>query len=346
MYRKFVYLVSLIIVMGLVSGAKGDLIDSFNPPETLAQSTEGVTDGTYSLERNFTAGHNFIDRPSGNLIEVLNANEILQIDVTTSLTAAEAGNYLQLRFVLQGGSEADNYYIEGPLVNIASPDGTPTTTTVSFNYKPELVNGPLMTWAKIRIVNNSGGEGVVYYDNFQVLSPPPPPAAVLIGDFEDESLDNWSATGDGTAVLSNSTTGVTSGSGSLSVKTTGGYWAIAWNAPTVPETLDETKLTFDVAMIASEWPVDNWTKVADKIALNSESPDGWKEYTDTTAINKLTGESVSLDWGRWSEDTPDIIKTFTVDISDYDLTDANWFQIQIALQGGDGQAHFYIETAH
>jgi len=354
MFRKMMYLVSLIIVLGLVSGVKADLIDSFesgpgaweiiNPPETLAQSTEGVTDGTYSLERNFTAGFHFIDRASSNLIDVLNANETLEVDVTTSLTTEQVGTYLQQRIILQGGSETDNYYIEGPLISVASPDGTPTTTTVTFDYKAELVNGPLMNWAKIRLVNNSDGEGVVYYDNLRVVSPPPPPSITVIGDFEDGSLDNWVAAWDGSPVLANSTTGVTSGSGSLSLKTTGGYWALQWNAPTVPASLAGRKLAFDLTMVASEWPIDNWTKVADKIALNSDSADGWKEFTDTTAIDKLTGESVSLDWKRLSDTTPDVVKTYTLDISGYDLTGAAWLQINISVQGGDGQAHFYIDN--
>jgi len=354
MFRKMMYLVSLIIVLGLVSGVKGDVIDSFesgpgaweimNPPETLAQGTEGVTDGASSLERNFTAGFNFIDLSVGSFVDALNANETLEVDVTTSLTTEQVGTYLQTRIILQGGGETDNYYIEGPLISVASPDGTPTTTTVTFDYKAELVNGPLMNWAKIRLVNNSDGEGVVYYDNLRVVSAAPAPAATVIGDFEDSSMDNWVAAWDDDPILENSTTGVTSGSGSLSVTTTGGYYCLQWDAPTIPESLADQSLQFDLTMIASEWPVGQWTKVADKVAVNSDGASGWVEYTSATAIDKISGDATSADWGRWSDTDPDAIKTYTVDISDYDLTGATWFQIVISIQGGDGLAHFYFDN--
>ncbi len=167
---------------------------------------------------------------------------------------------------------------------------------------------------------------------------------VVIGDFEAGSMDNWGPTWEGTPVFESSTTGVTLGNESLSVLFTDGYWGIQWNAPSVPETLAGTTLTFDLTMIASEWPVGQWTKVADKIALNSDSPSGWTEYTTTTAIDQLTGESASLDWGRWSDTEPDAIKTFSVDISDYDLTGATWFQINISIQGGTDQGHFYFDN--
>ncbi|UCC96488.1 MAG: hypothetical protein JSW66_11665 [Phycisphaerales bacterium] len=166
----------------------------------------------------------------------------------------------------------------------------------------------------------------------------------VIGDFEDGSLDGWGPAWDGSPVLASSTTGVTSGSGSLSVTTTGGYYCLQWDAPTVPESLAGQSLMFDLTMIASEWPVNLWTKVADKVALNSDGPSGWKEYANATAIDTLTGESTSTDWGRWWDTAPDVVKTYSVDISDYDLTGATWFQIVIAIQGGDGLGHFYFDN--
>ena len=168
-------------------------------------------------------------------------------------------------------------------------------------------------------------------------------ADVVIGDFED-GMDNWVAGWEGSPVLANSTIGVTSGNESLSVTSTGGYWCLQWNAPTVPRSVNGYRLEFDLTMIASEWPVSLWTKVADKIALNSDGPSGWKEYTNTTAIDRLTGESTSLDWGRWSDAEPDALKTYSLEITDYDLTGATWFQINIAIQGGDGVAHFYFDN--
>jgi len=356
MCKKMIYLVSLFIVLGLVSGAKGDVIESFetgvdawiltDPAETLAQSTEGVTDGTSSMQRNFTPGWHEIDLDISGFVDVLNANYTLEIDVTTSVTAEEMGGYFQQAIVLQGGNAEGSYYLQSPVVDVASPDGTPTTTTVSFDYAPELAIGPLTGWAKIRLVGNTGTgpNGVLYYDNLRAVSAAPPPTSVVIGDFENGSLDNWMEAWEGSPVLVNSTIGVTSGSGSLSVTTTDGYYCLQWNAPTVPASMAGQSLVFDLTMIASEWPVDAWTKVADKVALNSDGATGWKEFTSATAIDRLTGAPTSLDWGRWSDTEPDAVKTYTVDISDYDLTGATWFQINITIQGGDGLGHFYFDN--
>ncbi|UCC99029.1 MAG: hypothetical protein JSW66_03915 [Phycisphaerales bacterium] len=354
MIKKIMGLLSLVLALALVSTGYGALIDSFedgpgaweimDPPETLAQSTEGVTDGSYSLQRNFTAGWHHIDLGLG--FGIFNTNDTLEVDVTTSVTSDQVGGYLNGVIVLQGGNADGSYYLQSPQVDIASPDGTPTTTTVSFNYEPELVNGPLTGWAKIRLITNAGGDGILYYDNLRVVSSAPPPSrpTVVIGDFEDGSLDNWGPAWDGSPVLANSTIGVTSGSGSLSLTTTGGYYCLQWDAPTIPESLAGHSLVFDLTMIASEWPVGLWTKVADKVALNSDGPSGWKEFADVNAIDKLTGESTSTDWGRWWDTAPDVVKTYSVDISDYDLTGATWFQIVIAIQGGDGIGHFYFDN--
>ncbi len=168
-------------------------------------------------------------------------------------------------------------------------------------------------------------------------------AMAVIGDFEG-GLDNWKAAWEGSPVLANSTNGVTSGAGSLSLTTTGGYYCLQWNAPTVPKTLAGTKLQFDLTMIASEWPVGLWTKVADKVALNSNGTSGWKEFTGATVVDKLTGATASADWGRWLDAAPDVQKTYTVDISNYDVTGATWFQINISVQGGNGTGHFYFDN--
>jgi hypothetical protein len=168
----------------------------------------------------------------------------------------------------------------------------------------------------------------------------------VIGDFEGGSMDNWVA-GDANnpSVLTNSTTGATLGNGSLAVKLGGGgYWCLTWNAPTVPETLAGVKLQFDLTMIQSEWTQNNWTKVADKIALNSNGASGYQEYNNlAVAKDRVTGDPVPLDWGPWG---PDALKTYTLDISDYDLTDANWFQIGISIQQNptEGSGYFYIDN--
>ena len=181
MCKKLILLVSVVLALGLVPIGHGATIDSFesgvgaweimDPAETLAQSTEGVTDGTYSMQRNFVSGWHEIDLGLG--FEVFNSNDTLEVDVTTSLTAEQVGWYFEHLIILQGGNAGGSYYLEGPLVSVASPDGTPTTTTVAFNYGPALADGPLTDWAKIRLVNNTGGDGVLYYDNLRAVAPAP-----------------------------------------------------------------------------------------------------------------------------------------------------------------------------
>jgi hypothetical protein len=173
---------------------------------------------------------------------------------------------------------------------------------------------------------------------------------MLIGNFEGGSADGWKPAWEGSPVLvAGSTIGVTRGSGSLRVTTNGGYYCLIWYASTVPTTLSGKVLTFDLSMIVSQAP-GGWTKVADKIALNSNGPLGWREYgpassrpTSITVTDKSTGLPSSFDWDHsWAGD---VTKTFSVDISDYDLTGATWFQIIISIQGGDGVGHFFFDNA-
>jgi hypothetical protein len=169
---------------------------------------------------------------------------------------------------------------------------------------------------------------------------------VVIGDFES-GLDNWVAGFQGSPTLSTSTVnGVTSGSHSLAVKIgdSSGYWGLQWNAPSVPTLPAGTRLIFDLTMVQSEWPGGTWTKVADKVAINSNSPAGWKEFTPPLFFDTLTGAALTAaDWGGWS---PTITKTYSVDISSYNLTGATWFQLIISIQenSATGAGYFYFDN--
>lgn len=169
--------------------------------------------------------------------------------------------------------------------------------------------------------------------------------AGVIGNFE-AGLDNWTASWEGTATLANSTTAgtVTLDAQSLAVKISDtGYWELQWNAPVIPASMTNAKLTFDLTMIASEWTGSNWTKVADKVALNSNGASGWMEFASTAAIDRTTLLSTSTDWGPWSGDAA---KTYSLDIPSYDTTSATWFQIVISLQQNpvDGAGNFYFDN--
>ena len=79
--------------------------------------------------------------------------------------------------------------------------------------------------------------------------------------------------GDGNAILiPASASGVTLDSGSLKVipSATGDYWILEWEGG--PFNMTDAYLQFDLTMVASEWTVGVWTKVADKIAIMSDGP--------------------------------------------------------------------------
>jgi hypothetical protein len=129
----------------------------------------------------------------------------------------------------------------------------------------------------------------------------------------------------------------------------GGYWMLEWSAPwdplqgknAVPTPDQLKKLKFDLTMIRSEWTANNWTRVADKIAINSNGVSGWKEYNAPVVTNRLTGLPDSKDWGPWSYDAR---KRFVLDVSNYNVSGATWFQIIIAIQqnpaSGNGKYYF------
>ena len=197
------------------------------------------------------------------------------------------------------------------------------------------------------IVGLSNGQGLsVSFEETDLseLASTPYVYDIIIGDFEND-VTNWGPTWEDSVLLGFSTTPatVTSGSRSLRVQLQpGAYWALQWNAPEVPRLEAGTQLVFDATMIQSEWTRDNWTQVANRIALNSDGPDGWKEYSPT-AIDRVTGQPTSLDWGPLN---PDARKTYSVDISDYDANGATWLRINISLQQNpdDGAGYFYIDN--
>jgi hypothetical protein len=172
------------------------------------------------------------------------------------------------------------------------------------------------------------------------------PAAV-IGDFET-GMDDWVPSWEGTATLTvGSTPGtVTSGQNSLGVQISdSGYWELQWNASAIPASITNGKLTFDLTMIASEWTASNWTKVADKIAINSDGASGWVESTLATAIDRNTLAATGSDWGPWAGDA---FKSYSLDIPSYDTTGATWLQIVISLQQNPFDAgtigNFYFDN--
>ncbi len=351
MFKKLILLVSVVLALGLVPIGHGATIDSFesgvgaweimDPAETLAQSTEGVTDGTSSMQRNFVSGWHEIDLDVSGLVDVLNANDILEVDVTCSIKAEEMGWWLEQAIVLQGGNAEGSYYLQSPVMNVASPDGTPTTTTVSFNYGPELTNGPLTGWAKIRLIDNTGPGpgGVLYYDNLRAVSAAPPPATVVLGDFEG-NLSGWWA-GDG-FTLSNSPTGATLGTQAMQVDGPGDWHidalmnlkphraALASSGATI--TADVT--AFDADMTTT------WMNVI--MVINAQGNDdngannnvGWQELGTQDVVRD--GQPHTYTWA-----IPDALRSVIGGVDD----NIGWFELVLATNvDGASVTKFYIDN--
>jgi len=177
---------------------------------------------------------------------------------------------------------------------------------------------------------------------------------ILIGNFESaDSNDGWVPGWEGSPVLTkNSTTGVTLDGNSLAVQWNVKYWVLQWNAPSdilaeLPTSLAGYTLKFDLTALPTDFADGSWAKVADKIALNSDSASGWQEWENVaTAKDRHTGASTGLDWGIWSGV---VSRTYSFVIPEYDLTDATYFQInitaQLSINGVEtGTGKFYLDN--
>jgi hypothetical protein len=180
---------------------------------------------------------------------------------------------------------------------------------------------------------------------------------IILGNWESsDSNDGWGPGGDdpNAILIPDSNIGVTLGHGSLKLKPAAqkvpsgaydAYWRLQWSGS--PLDLTDVSLQFDVTMIVSEWPTSPWTKIADKIAINSDGPSGWKEYSNlAVATNRNTGAPASLEWGTWDPLVADSNRTITLDVSDYDATGATWMQIAVSVQDNDvvNGGNFYFDN--
>lgn len=169
--------------------------------------------------------------------------------------------------------------------------------------------------------------------------------AVMLADFETD-LSGFIVTGTpaSTLALSTEPKAVTSGAQCLKVTHAPNYWPIRWVSPTVPAKLGI--LQVDVTLLEAEWPTDPWTRFCEKIALQSNGAGGgWAEYVTTTANwkDRNTGEQAPVDWGGW--DGTDMQRTLTIDISNYNLTGATYFQINFSMNCGTA-GPYYIDNLH
>lgn len=145
-------------------------------------STTGVTSGSYSLQVDlaFTAtqwqlfqlkrGNGFADIASGTEVSV---------DITTNSTD------LMLGMMFQGGDAGGWKALSMPYVNVSSPNGSMTTTTVTFDYSAMNLTEPF-GWNELRLQFRKAAwevpvpmNATVYIDNFRVV--PEPTMMSLVG---------------------------------------------------------------------------------------------------------------------------------------------------------------------
>ena len=167
--------------------------------------------------------------------------------------------------------------------------------------------------------------------------------AVSLADFETD-LSGFTPTGSPASILERDQkeNAVTSGQWCLKVThKPSNFWPLRWVAPSVPDRLG--KLQIDLTCFADDWPTQPWSRFCEKIALQSDAPGGgWVEYSTTTAnwTNRLTGEEAPVDWGAWDGD---MFRTVTIDISNYDLTNATYFQINFSFNCST-EGPYYIDN--
>jgi len=171
-----------------------------------------------------------------------------------------------------------------------------------------------------------------------VLTLASPGFALVLGDFEDGSMDGW--TSPGTATFG--TVGATTGSACVDV-TGGGYWGLSWEAPYLLDLTTATTISFDVSMRVSDFPDGTWTNPGQALAINSDL--GWREFAPSERIDRNTGGPYGgTDWGTWSGDQD---LTIVYDISGADWTgilSSSFLSISIALNDTSGAGIFHVDN--
>ncbi len=370
MYKKLIYLFSVVLLLSLVSTSYGQVvignwenvmdgwvIDPCAPPgTTTSYSATGVTLNSNSLKVTVPVGdwNQAIRIPLDDegLTDEFFDNDVFSLDITqiasewTIIDPCDPNlGWSDIQVIINADSDSGPVWIElgadASQWNYAQGDSSRSCKWGYSGAKAQIDKDTVSTLDIIIVSNydpNYTSGGVYYFDKARLESLS---YLSVIGNFENV-MDGWVPGWQGDPVLVFASTGVTLDDMSLSVDINDGYWCLSFNAPAVPVNLGGVTLTFDLTMIASEWPSQPWTKVGDKIALNSDGPDGWKEYSNlATVIDRNTGNPSSLDWGAWSGDA---YRTYSLDISNYNITGATFFQISISMQGGEYAGSFYFDN--
>jgi hypothetical protein len=95
-------------------------------------------------------------------------------------------------------------------------------------------------------------------------------------------------------------------------------------------------LSVDVTWVAAEWGSTPWCNFKD-IAINSDSPSGWKQYIPVDPVNPSYP-------GSWDPSAGNQTRTLTWDLSSYNPTGATWMQLIFSTNfGGTTPGKYYID---
>jgi len=168
-------------------------------------------------------------------------------------------------------------------------------------------------------------------------------SAVIIGNFENGSMDGWELSWEGDSILAISDIGATSGSGSLSVSAPPNKfsWTILKNMdPAVLGIESNIIVSMDVTWVASEWaPQQGMWLNLNLLAVNSDGPSGWQQVGPYDPVNP--------DWpSGWDPSWGDQTRTLSYDLSSYDATGATWLQVVLSMTSGDvtTAGKYYIDN--
>jgi len=169
---------------------------------------------------------------------------------------------------------------------------------------------------------------------------------VVIGDFEDGSLDGWGpAWGDAEVTINFSDIGVTSGSSSIAVTAPcGGYWRLQWIGAL--DMTGMTQMSADLTFVPDEWVYEEggWAQL-DDIAIQP----GWNQIWVSSIIDRDTSTPVGKAWPGTDKPLEEETRsTYIWDLSGVDWTGVSAEEVIMSVQCGDfpqtGAYYYYIDN--
>jgi hypothetical protein len=370
MFKKIMYLISFIIVLGMVStnyaAVLGDFeqgLDNWTPSDAnLTQSSIGVTLGTQAMG---------VDGPGDwhidALLDIKPYRESLGVPgatITADVTAFDADmttTWMQIELVINAQNTDDagaNNNIGWQTLGSQDVIRDGQTHTMTWTIPDSLASAIAVSddniwWFELALVTNLDSASVTkfYIDNIQLVSEENQPAPetpkstdVIIGNWEQD-MDGWVA-GGGADVLFNDHNGVTLDNYSLDIWLPNGDW----NQDVL--TLDvignglldafktNKKISVDVTRLVADWPTDQipaWNGI--HMIINAGG-NNWSMWQD---MGYQAG---------WQQTNGDLTQTATWDYGQYfpdmDFDDITWLELRLVSNANDpaytGWVWFYLDN--